>query len=111
MIKQPKPLIGAAADTLKIVIERLPKQKEEYLADVVLQDATLMRLHAAGEYLARVRERFPDFYETHHNKDWHSLIGLRNIISHGYLQIDQEKVWATVTTDIQKLIDDLDKLF
>jgi uncharacterized protein with HEPN domain len=110
MKKQAKPHLGAALDSLRIIIARLPASKELFLQDAILGDATLMRLQDAGEQLTRVRDNFPDEYEKYHTTAWHKLIGLRNIISHGYLEIDIEKVWQIVSDDIPALIEGLSKI-
>ena len=109
MTKIPTPLIGAAYDALKVVVERV-EDKQTFLGDPILQDATLMRLIEAGEYLARLRDSYPDFYEGHHSDAWNRLIGLRNIIAHGYVQVDREKVWDIVNAQLPGLITELERL-
>jgi uncharacterized protein with HEPN domain len=111
MTKQPEPLIGAAYDSLTVAIKYTDGENEQkFLSDLNLQDATLMRLLAAGEYLARVRDNYPDYYDAHHGDEWHSLIGLRNIIAHSYVQIDREKVWDIIQNDVPSLITELKAL-
>ena len=104
MTKDAKPYAGGALDALEIVVKRLPATKAEFLNDEILADATLMRLQEAGEHLTRIRDNFPDYYEAHHTDAWHRLIGLRNVIAHGYLQIDLDKVWGTITNNVPELI-------
>lgn len=60
------------------------------------QDATLMRLQDIGEQLVRIRDKFPDFYEQQHSDEWNKIIGLRNIISHGYREVDFEIIWDII---------------
>ncbi len=110
MTKHPEPLIGAAYDSLITAVNHCDKDKQRFLEDANLQDATLMRLLAAGEYLARVRDGYPDYYNAHQTDAWHSLIGLRNIIAHGYLQVDREKVWDIVQNEVPALITELKAL-
>jgi uncharacterized protein with HEPN domain len=111
MTKQPEPLIGAAYDALSIVVDRISqKSKQVFLDNPVLQDATLMRLLEAGEYLARVRDSYGEYYDEHHNDAWNNLIGLRNIIAHGYLQVDRDKVWDIVQNEVPALITELQSL-
>lgn len=68
-----------------------------------------MRLLEAGEYLARVRDGHPSYYEAHSSRSWNSLIGLRNIIAHGYAQVDRDKVWDIVRDELPALIAGLRK--
>lgn len=110
MTKEPQPLVGAACDALRLVVERAGDNKEAFLDNMVLQDATLMRLQEAGEYLSRIRESWPEYYDSHQTQAWHNLIGLRNIIAHGYLQIDREKIWDIIRNDLPGLIKSLEAL-
>lgn len=110
MNKLPEPLVGAAYDSLQAVLQRAGNNKEHFLGDGLLQDATLMRLMDAGEQLARIREDYPDYYVTHATAAWDKLIGLRNIIAHGYLIIDFEIVWDIIQNYLPEAITDLKTL-
>lgn len=63
MTKSAVPHLATALDSLRVVVDRLPGNKEVFLTDGILQDATLMRLQEAGEQLVRVRDQFADYYE------------------------------------------------
>ncbi|HEY4160464.1 MAG TPA: HepT-like ribonuclease domain-containing protein [Candidatus Saccharimonadales bacterium] len=110
MSKAPEPFIGAAFDSLQAVVGRAGHDKADFMGDLVLQDATLMRLMDAGEQLARVRESYPEYYTEHASPTWNKLIGLRNIIAHGYLMIDFETVWNIIQKHLPQLISELGKL-
>ncbi|HEV2403608.1 MAG TPA: hypothetical protein VGS08_05415 [Candidatus Saccharimonadales bacterium] len=60
MIKKPEPLICAAYDALTTIVKRAGSGKQTFLDDPILQDATMMRLVEASEYLARVRGSYFD---------------------------------------------------
>ena len=44
-----------------------------------------------------------DFKSAYTSIPWKNIIGLRNIVVHGYGQLDIETVWATITDDIPEL--------
>ena len=44
-----------------------------------------------------------EFKSAHTCIPWKNIIGLRNVVVHGYGQLDVETVWATVTEDIPEL--------
>ena len=44
-----------------------------------------------------------DFKAEYTDIPWKNIIGLRNVVVHGYGQLDMEVVWATVTDDIPDL--------
>jgi uncharacterized protein with HEPN domain len=110
MKKQPTSLVGATIDALRVASGRIGDDQQEFIANDILQDATLMRLQEAGEYLARIRESHTAYYEEHHTEAWNNLIGLRNIISHGYRQIDRDEIWMTLVSDVPELLAELEKL-
>jgi uncharacterized protein with HEPN domain len=87
-------------DTLETIRANTSETREEFLNDPNAQDATLMRLQDIGEQLSRIREKFPDFFEQHQDDNWHRFIGLRNIISHGYREIDFDIIWDIVNNKL-----------
>jgi len=44
-----------------------------------------------------------EFRTLHADIPWKGIIGLRNVVVHGYGQLDMETVWATVTEDLPDL--------
>ena len=44
-----------------------------------------------------------DFIKTHSDVPWRNIIGLRNVVVHGYGQLDTETIWMTVISDIPDL--------
>lgn len=59
-----------------------------------------MRLHVIGEHLARIRQIDEDRFNTASDPTWYKVIGLRNIISHGYETIDHEVIWHIISEDL-----------
>ena len=49
------------------------------------------------------RHLTPEFTAMHNAVPWKNIIGLRNIVVHGYGQLDIETVWATIIDDIPDL--------
>ena len=97
-------------DTLQVIHTNRPADKASFLADQNAQDATLMRLQDIGEQLSRLRENFPEFYEKNHTDDWNKLIGLRNIISHGYREIDFETIWQIISEKLPPITQQMKEL-
>lgn len=98
--KSVKPHIAFILDTLQVIEENTPAVVDDFLGDRNAQDATLMRLQDIGEQLSRIRKQFPAFYAENHVERWNQLIGLRNIISHGYREIDLEIIWDIVSNEL-----------
>lgn len=77
-----------------------PDDKAQFLAQPMAQDAILMRLQVIGENLAQIRRLDDLAYLDMAHDSWNKLIGLRNIISHGYDTIDVEEIWQIVTEEL-----------
>jgi uncharacterized protein with HEPN domain len=95
-MSNPQPNLKFILDTLDTIKNNTPADKDAFMNDLNAQDATLMRLQDIGEQLVRIRDKFPDFYEQHSSDEWHKLIGLRNIISHGYREVDFDIIWDII---------------
>jgi uncharacterized protein with HEPN domain len=83
------------------------KTKEDFLKDTQCQDAVIRRLEVIGEAARRISDgtiqRFPRL-------PWREMIGMRNVMIHGYDDIDLVVVWKTVTDDIPRLVDSLEEI-
>ncbi len=83
------------------------KTKEDFLKDTQCQDAVIRRLEVIGEAARRISDgtiqRFPLL-------PWREMIGMRNVMIHGYDDIDLVVVWKTVTDDIPRLVDSLEEI-
>jgi uncharacterized protein with HEPN domain len=51
-----------------------------------------------------------EFCKLHSDIPWKKIIGLRNVVVHGYGQLDAETVWATFTDDIPILYQQCKKI-
>ncbi|ORM30243.1 HepT-like ribonuclease domain-containing protein [Williamsia sp. 1135] len=81
---------------------------ERYVGDLLLESATERQLEIVGEALRNLRrvdkvtaERIPHV---------HKIIGMRNILVHGYAQVDSTTVWTAAKTDVSTLIPVLELL-
>ena len=54
-----------------------------------------------GEAANKIPE---DFKQKHLEIDWRAIIGMRNIIAHGYFTIDSDIIWDTIQKDIPELL-------
>ena len=63
-------------------------------------NSACMSLLQIGELASHLTE---EFAQTHADIPWRNIIGLRNVVVHGYGQLDSEIVWATIIDDIPEL--------
>lgn len=81
--------------------------REDFLSRRMVYDATLRNLELLGEAAKNVpemaRELAPDV-------PWRRIVGVRNVLIHGYLGIDDDIVWDIVRNEIEQLRIALEKL-
>lgn len=80
--------------------------KEQFLADITLQDATLMRLQVIGENI----NNLPRKMKKESGLKWRKFEKLRNLISHRYASVDYLIVWDFINNRIVELKEGLVKL-
>ena len=73
--------------------------------------ASCMLIEAIGEGFKSIEKRDQDFLEKNF-KDvpWIDFIGIRNIIAHGYLKINERIIFETIKQDIPQLKETLAKI-
>ena len=64
-------------------------------------------LEILGEAARRVSE---EFQQSHLEINWRNMIGLRNVIAHRYEQVQQDRIWAIVTVELNRLLAQLEPL-
>jgi len=79
---------------------RFGNDYETFTSDRDYFNSACMSLLQIGEL---VRHLTAEFTAMHSNIPWKNIIGLRNIVVHGYGQLDTEVVWATITEDLPDL--------
>ncbi len=110
MTKSIQPHLILITRALAQITQYRPSDKEQFLNHPMAQDAILMRLQEIGENLARIRRLDEAVFKDPAHDSWHKLIGLRNVISHGYHAVDQEEIWQIVTEELPAFADTIDAM-
>ena len=76
------------------------KTFETYRQNKMLRFAIIKNLEIIGEAAYLLTNEFKKEYSE---IEWHALIGMRHVLVHGYYQIRDEIVWATIETDFPPL--------
>jgi len=71
-----------------------------FVSDRDYSNSVCMSLLQIGELSHHLSS---EFIKAHTDIPWKNIIGLRNVVVHGYGQLDMEAVWATVIGDIPDL--------
>ena len=93
-----------AADKITILVNR--GGRELYDSDFAVADAIVRELLVVGE---AARNLSPEYKQGNLLVPWKNVIGMRDWLVHGYSEIDWDRVWNTVVTDIPSLISSLSK--
>jgi uncharacterized protein with HEPN domain len=85
-------------------IERIDRYavrgREAFERDELIQNWITHQLQIIGEAAARVTARLR---KNHPEVPWRQIIGMRNVLTHGYFDIDLGIVWSVVERDLGKL--------
>ncbi len=82
-------------------IERYAKRdKKAFEKDELLQGWFLRHLQIIGEAAKALPE---DVRALAPDVPWHKIIGMRNILVHGYFEIDTDIVWDAAARDVPAL--------
>ncbi len=70
---------------------------EEYLADRLLRSAVERQLLIVGEATRQLEIQAPELAERIPER--REAIALRNILAHGYVEVEDELIWSTIQED------------
>lgn len=76
------------------------RSEPEFLADTLVQDATIRCLEVVGEAASRISS---DCREQHPEIPWSQSIGMRNRLVHEYGHVDLVEVWRSARDDCPTL--------
>lgn len=81
--------------------------REEFESRRMVYDATLRNLELLGEAARHVPEEARKLAPA---VPWRRIVGVRNILIHGYLGIDNDVIWDIVSNEVAGLMRALEKL-
>lgn len=84
------------------------KTFDDFRVDRGLQLIVERELEIIGEALAQLRRDYPNLADQVH--DIHKIIGLRNVLAHGYDILEHEILWDAVKNKIPTLKHDVEML-
>ncbi len=73
------------------------KTFDRYKEDKILRFAVIKNLEIIGEAAYLLTK---EFKSNHDSIEWNDMIGMRHILVHGYYQIKDEIIWATIETEL-----------
>ena len=82
------------------------RQRGSLQKDRMLVNALVRSIEVIGEAASQVSADTRKQYAT---IPWSQVIGMRNRLIHAYFDVDNDRVWDTVTEDLPALIKELEK--
>jgi uncharacterized protein with HEPN domain len=82
--------------------------REAFDRDELIRVWCLHHLETIGEACARLSESIRN---SHDGVPWREIIGMRNVLIHGYFDIDWDQVWNAVQRDVPVLKGQIVKVY
>ena len=83
------------------------KQRVDFDRDETLKLALAHLIQTIGEAARHVS---PESQQLHAQIPWKAIVSMRHKVVHDYMDLNEDVVWDTATTDLPKLISQLEKI-
>src|SRR6266705_4254322 len=78
------------------------------LEDLSKDDVARLAIERALEVIGEAANRFPpEFRDKYPDVEWRKIIGMRNVLIHGYDVVQPEILWDTVQQNIPRLLNQI----
>lgn len=81
--------------------------KSGFLGSTLVQDAEVRNLEVMAESTQRLSEGVKN---DHPDVDWRGLAGFRNVLAHGYLGLDIQRIWDLIETRLPALKSGMERI-
>lgn len=75
--------------------------REEFEQDVMRESAVIRQLAIIGE---ATKQLSMEFRAAHPAIPWRSVAGMRDVLIHGYRNVDLDEVWTAATVSVPELV-------
>jgi len=99
-MRDPKERLRDILEAIAAIDRYRDRDRSAFEQDELLQVWFLRHLQIIGEAARRLPDEVRDLAS---DIPWHKIIGMRNILVHGYFAIDLDVVWDTVQRDVPLL--------
>lgn len=108
MVKDPKIFLQHIWESIEWIEKDLSGLTEEqFVENVPIQDAVIRRFEIIGEAVRNLPE---EYKEKHPDIEWNKIMAMRNILAHGYFNVDLKVVWDTASKALAELKKQIESL-
>lgn len=86
------------SNNVKLIIDGV--SFEQFTGDIRIYYSVMKNVEIIGEAANMLTRHFR---EIHSELPWRQIVGMRNVLVHGYAQVSDIDLWQTVTTDIEPI--------
>jgi len=90
-----------AIDHINLYINEM--DEIQFTEDQRTQDAVIRNFEIIGEASRNITKRYPEFATKNSHVPWDIAYEMRNVLAHGYFEIDIGIVWKTIEDDLPEL--------
>jgi uncharacterized protein with HEPN domain len=106
-MRDPKERLRDILDAIAAIDRYRDREKAAFEQDELLQVWFLHHLQIIGEAARALPE---DVRALAPEIPWHKIVGMRNVLVHGYFDIDTDIVWDAATRDLPALKPGIEQL-
>ena len=93
--------ITQAIERIRVYVDGM--DEPAFMTDQLTQDAVIRNFEIIGEACNNVAKQFPAYADIHPQIPWRFAYEMRNVLAHGYFEVDLEIVWRTIHQDLPTL--------
>lgn len=82
-------------------------EQTAFCGSKMMQDAVIRNLQTLAESTQRLSE---SLRHTEPDVPWRAIAGFRNVLTHGYFNIDLEVVWSVIEQDLPALASAIERM-
>jgi uncharacterized protein with HEPN domain len=92
--------LGYILESIELIERWTASGHDTFLTDDLVQNATLYRLETLAEATSKLS---PVLRERHPHIGWRDITDFRNRVSHGYIDLDLDRVWRVIEIELPTL--------
>jgi uncharacterized protein with HEPN domain len=100
VIERDRLYLGHIADCIARIEVYTAQGREHFMSSNQVQDAVMRNFEIIGEAVNHISDQTLD--QTP-DIPWHEIAGFRNVLIHGYMNVDIKQVWNVIENDLFNL--------